>query len=836
MGQLWIGGQTMDWSALHADEAVGGYPLPTYPFQRQRFWIEPDSATMPRNAESLSRRVASTVSSVAQSSETIGNGSTDHDRIDRWFFERTWRSSVRPEAALLEPTCWVVFRDPIGLGEQISLQLQGAAHEIVEVTPGDCYKRSGQRQYVIRPGVRADYDALLADLIRQKTSPRRVVHLLSLSREFPPLSLDEKLDLSFYSLLFLAQALGDQDLTDIDIAVVSNRLQSVAGEPVVDPVFATLLGPTRVIPKEFPGITCRSIDIDLRSQGTAQLAAEILAEHCAPFSDPVIAIRRGGRWIESLERTDLRPNQDQNRLKHKGVYVITGGLGDLGLAIAEDLAHHFKARLVLVGRTPLPPAAEWKDALEAISTPARVKQTVRKLLEIESLGAEVLCLCCDVCRRNDLRKSIESAHARFGSINGVIHAAGVVEDAPLQVKSRESASRVLAPKLQGTLALINVLEGARNVSKQESQVDFITLFSSVSSVLAPPGQVDYVAANAFLDAYAASRRDARVVAINWGPWRNIGMAARVSSVHPMLGRRLIDTGDEIVYSTLLSFERNWVLAEHRVKGGRAVLPGTSYLEMASAALTHGSFNQGVEFKDVFFHAPLLADPGQGREARVELRRQSDGTFQFSIRARDEEWIEYASGTVARCKQQPPPDRDLDLIAARCNTRLLTFDEIHRTEQEKFFDFGPRWRCLRSIYLGEGEALAELELPETFSGDISDYHLHPALLDLATGAALYLIDNYGESTSVYLPMSYERTCAFRSIPAKFVSHIRSPQRNEAGRDLATFDLTLLDRNGRVLVEIEGFSMRLIRDLQNGPGMVRAHVSAPAARMAQPKKAR
>jgi acyl transferase domain-containing protein/thioesterase domain-containing protein/acyl carrier protein len=828
LGQLWIAGQTIDWSALHRAEDVKRIPLPTYPFQRQRFWIEPDSTSVQSNKESLSGPVESAVSSAAQNSGMIGNGRTNHERIDQWFYKRTWHNSARPGATILKPTCWVVFRDPIGLGEQITLQLRVASHEIVEVIPGDCYKRTAQSQFVIRPGVRADYDALFADLIRQKTSPRRVVHLWSLSREFPPLSLDEKLDLSFYSLLFLAQSLGDQDLTDIDIAVVSNRLQSVAGEPVLDPISATLLGPTGVIPKEFPGITCRSIDIDLRSQGTAQLAAEIRAEHCAPFSDPVIAIRQGERWIGSLERTDLRPKQDQNRLKHKGVYVITGGLGDLGLAVAEDLARHFKARMVLLGRTPLPPAGEWKDALDATSTPAGLKQKVRKLLELESLGAEILCLCCDVCRRDDLRRSIETAHARFGSINGVIHAAGVVEDAPLQVKSRESASRVLAPKLQGTLAVIDALEEARNLSQQESQLDFITLFSSVSSVLAPAGQVDYVAANAFLDAYAASRRDTRIVAINWGPWRDIGMAARVSSGHPMLGRRLIDTGDEIVYSTLLSFERNWVLAEHGVKGGRAVLPGTSYLEMASAALTRGSFNQGIEFKGVFFHAPFLADPGPGREARVELRRESDGTFRFSIRGRDQEWIEYASGIVTRCKQLPPPDRDIDPIAARCTTRFLTFDEIHRTKQEKFFEFGPRWRSLRSIYLGDGEALAQLELPETFEGDTSDYHLHPALLDLATGAALYLIDGYGESTAVYLPMSYERARVFQPIPVKFVSHIRSPQRNVAGRDVATFDLTLLDGNGRVLVEIEGFSMRLIRDLQNGPGMGRTQASAPSGR--------
>jgi thioesterase domain-containing protein/acyl carrier protein len=165
-------------------------------------------------------------------------------------------------------------------------------------------------------------------------------------------------------------------------------------------------------------------------------------------------------------------------------------------------------------------------------------------------------------------------------------------------------------------------------------------------------------------------------------------------------------------------------------------------------------------------------------------------------------------------QQPPADQDIDTIAGRCQARLLRFDDRKRTEQEKFFDFGARWRCLKAIHLGQGEALAEIELPKPYKDDVLKYHLHPALLDLATGAALYLIENYGQSASVYLPMSYAHARAFRSLPAAFFSHIRSRQRNEAGHDVATFDLTLLDEQGKVLVEIEGFSMRLIRDPENG----------------------
>jgi acyl transferase domain-containing protein/thioesterase domain-containing protein/acyl carrier protein len=804
LGQLWVEGQAVDWIALHDPDTVMRIPLPTYPFQRQRYWIEPDRQGLPQAGKSPpgfdgpNKRPA--VEPIAKSDNVAAK------KIDEWFYERRWHRTTQPIAASVARTCWLVFQDSTGLGKQIALQLRGAAHEMVEVFPGNAFKRTGRGQYTIRPGMRADYDALLSDLNTRKLLPKKIIHLWPVRNGSSRPPLEDQINFNFYSPLFLAQALGEQDMSGTDIAVVSDRLHSFAGGPASDPLTATLLGPTRVIPKEYPGIICRSIDVDTISEGAAQLAVQIIAEHCTKFSDPVVAIRRGERWIERLEPCDLRASPGQSRLKQRGVYLVTGGLGDLGLVIAEELARHCKARLVLLGRTSLPVVSEWKNALEATGTPARVKQQIDKLAEIEALGAEVLYVPCDVCRRDEVKKAIETARARFGSINGVIHAAGVIEDSPFQVKSRESAARVLAPKVHGTLVLHEALQEL----KEHIKLDFFALFSSISSVQAPAGQVDYVAANSFLDAFAAGRRDPSVIAINWGAWRDVGMAARVSPLHPLLGRRLIDTGDEIAYSAPLSYERHWVLAEHCMAAGRTVFPGTGYLEMAAAALTRGAFDHGVEFEDVFFLAPLLADPGQTRDARLDLRRGTSGAFRFSVRARDTDWIEHASGQVARSSQPPPADRRLDRIMARCQTEVLTFDDAHRTEQEKFFHFGPRWRCLKAIHFGENEALAELELPSTYSEDTSSYHLHPALLDLATGSALYLIDDYRQSESLYFPMSYKRAVIYRRLPSKLSSHIRSRQRNQAGHDVATFDLTLLDERGGVLGEIEGFSMRLVRD--------------------------
>ena len=174
--------------------------------------------------------------------------------------------ACRNRLRLAGPASWMVFLDPTGLGRQIGLRLRGQGHEVVLITPGSHFKRNRRGEYRIRPGVRADYDALLSDLRRRNVSPQKIVHLWSLRDGDLQPSLDDKLDRSFYSLLYLAQAIGAEDMAGIDLAVVSDRLHSVSGEPVLDPVCATLLGPTKVIPREYPGINCRGIDVDLSSR------------------------------------------------------------------------------------------------------------------------------------------------------------------------------------------------------------------------------------------------------------------------------------------------------------------------------------------------------------------------------------------------------------------------------------------------------------------------------------------------------------------------------------------------------------------------------------------
>ncbi len=783
LGHAWARGASVDWTKLNPPGSVHRVPLPTYPFEHKKCWIEPDKA---------------------QFAATPSHLPVPEDDRGLSFYHRVWKPAPVTPTSTGAAGTWIIFNDSLGLGDQITAKLRANKQDVILVAAGSDYKRSKKDRYSIRPNVRDDYDNLIADCIQRGHSPRKILHLWSV--EGVELPLAETMDRSFYSPLYLAQAVANQDIAGIDIALISNRLQQVSQEPVRNPARAVLLGPARVIPKELPEITCRSIDVDFESNKPSECAAHIISEMASTGNDGTVTFRGGQRFVETFDFLNLSAAPERRRLQPRGVYLITGGLGGVGLVVAEHLAREYNARLVLVGRSALPLETDWEAALNDPRQTDANKQRIRRLLEIRGKAGGLLVTQGDVTNLDQMREIVALTRQRFGTIDGVFHAAGVLDDGPLMLKTGESAAKVIDPKVRGTLVLEEVLRNA--------QLSCFVLFSSVSSIFPPAGQVDYAAANAFLDAFALSRKDP-VIVINWGAWREVGMAARSASPHPLLNRRLLESPVEIVYSSPLSQQEQWLLSEHRLKTGKALIPGVGYLEMAAAAFAHGSIHGPIEFRDVYFLAPLTFDAAESREVRIALKREEEagpekGGFRFSVSARAGDWVEYSTGRVGPCLARPASQIDRTAISARCHEREIVFDEQHRTKQERYLDFGPRWHCLKRLLIGRHEGLAELVLDNRFSADVSEYRMHPALLDLATGCSLYLTSGYESSDDLYLPFSYKKLCFYRRLPIRLFSHIRPRRENLLHGEVASFDITLFDEQGQVLAEIESFAMRRIAD--------------------------
>ena len=508
LGQLWLAGVPIDWRGVHAHEQRRRVPLPTYPFERQRYWVDAqplvDQAVAPAT---LSKR----------------------SNIDDWFYVPSWKRSTQPESRQpLRDAHWLVFLDECGVGLQLQAKLRQYG-TISSVRAGQTFSVRGDGEYVINPRAKADYAALFKELKDRQQLPTNIVHLWTVSSAGPSASsLEAVADAQyagFYSLLFLAQAIGDLNIeAHVQLDVISTGLHVVTGDERLQPEKATVLGPCRVIPHEYPNIRCRSIDVVLPADGTGRengLADRLAATLTTNFVSETIVAQRGPyRWLPTFEPTPLDGAGDESLpLKEHGVYLITGGLGGIGLTLAEDLARGVKARLVLIGRSSLPSKDQWSTWLATHEAGEDIRQRIEAVQSLEALGAEVLIVAADVANLAQLQAAVAEVHARFGAIQGVIHAAGLPGGGMIQLKTPEAAESVMAPKVKGTQVLATVL--------CDEPLDFFVLCSSINSMLPIFGQVDYCAANAFMDAFAWHRQSlqgTRYVSINWGTWQKVGMA------------------------------------------------------------------------------------------------------------------------------------------------------------------------------------------------------------------------------------------------------------------------------------------------------------------------
>lgn len=834
-GRLWMAGVPVSFAKLRGEGRRRRLRLPTYPFEHKDYWIEPGRAA---HASSEPERPLERIASV-----------------DAWLRRATWRRAPLSGDAAADPQRWLVFLDAAGLASAVVERLRGAGHDVVTVRPGDTFYCFGDREYALAPEAgRGGYDQLVAALAERGLLPERVAHFwpVTADESFRPGSsfLHRNQECGFYSLLFLMQALGDRgEALPGHVAVVSNGMQSVAGERLAHPEKATLLGAVRVIPHEFAGVRCQSIDVALpaaepkrwRRRGGAApldgLADQLLREFVATSEANVVAYRGADRFEEAFEPAAVPASGERTRLREGGVYLVTGGLGGIGFALAERIARTYRAKLVLVGRNALPPEEQWEAWLAGHGPGDRTSRRIQAVREIRALGGDVWTAAADVADVERMREVLCAAKERFGAVNGVLHAAGALEEGLIQTKTPESVERVFATKLHGTLVLAQLLAA--------ESIDFFVLFSSTSARLGPPGQVDYVAANAFLNAFAEQQRRSGgpfTTALEWGVWNEVGGATALSrrlrgeapdtatsrlTGHPLLGECIEDGPERWTYVARLRADAQWVLADHRTADGTAVLPGTAYLEIARAAWRDLADRRPVEIRDVAFLAPLAVAAGEERTLRVELLRRGDG-YEFEVKSGDEGML-HVRGSLAPLRTSAPRPPAIAALESVCTRdRREGHGAALATSQESQLRFGPRWATLRSVGFGQGEAIARLALDPAFTADLDAQPLHPALLDIATGYALPLLEGYDASRALYVPLGYERVRVHAPLGASIVSHVRSRAGNSFAREVTTFDVVLCDESGDVLVEIDGYTMRKL-DPATGFGTARA--GARASRSAE-----
>ena len=478
LGQLFEGGVRVDWKGVEQGSARRRVDVPAYPFQRRRHWLE--------ETQAAGAVVDANVS------------------VDGFLVEQTWERVAESvdSAQALEAGVWLVLGGQ-SLGEALAGQLEARGGRSIRVEAGESFQRGEHGPWSVNPSRSEDF----ARLLQEVGAPvRGIVHLWSLesaaSEELTLARLEQAQRLSSLGLVSLLQALAKRVASESHPRLwVVTRAAVPAGAEPVPPAMAqaAIWGLGKVVALEHPewwgGL------VDLPAVAEADEASGLLRELTRASSEQQVALRSEGRYVARLVPASARASKPLP-VRADGTYLVTGGLGALGLRTARWLVSRGARHLVLVGRSAGEGAAR------------------NDLDMLQRSGATVRVLRADVAREEDVAGVLRQIQESMPPLRGLFHAAGVSGGRrPLEDMRAEDLESVFGAKVSGSWAL--------HQATRTLELDFFVGFSSIASVWGSSGQAHYAAGNHFLDMLAHHRRlrGLPALTINWGPWAETGMGS-----------------------------------------------------------------------------------------------------------------------------------------------------------------------------------------------------------------------------------------------------------------------------------------------------------------------
>ncbi|HZD49904.1 MAG TPA: type I polyketide synthase, partial [Silvibacterium sp.] len=338
--RAWECGIPLSWDTLQLDARGRGIPLPTYPFERQKYWIEAAASAGAKPIQAAPAEIPAARPDKANLAK--------REDISSWFYAPSWQST--PPAAVVLPQdgnavdCWLVLLDRSGLGEALAAQLMQKGATIITVMASDRFTQTGV-QFSINPARPSHYEQLWEEIGALGLRPAGLLNLWTMTG----------MNVQAYdSLLLLLQTAVKNRQRFRQIEIIADCLESVAAEAIEEVERAKVLGLLRVVPLEYAGTQCRSIDVQLSTGNLDQIAQQLLEEVRVPGPGLTIAYRGEGRWQKGWMPAPLRESS-ASPFRNRGVYLISGGVGGIGYSVARHLLQQYQARIILTGRTELPP-------------------------------------------------------------------------------------------------------------------------------------------------------------------------------------------------------------------------------------------------------------------------------------------------------------------------------------------------------------------------------------------------------------------------------------------------------------------------------------------------
>ncbi len=486
---LYIQGAEIPWDEMYKGKNARKVSIPTYPFERSRCWLN-----LPEIEEA------------ADCSP---------------YYHLSWlEEGIRYKNPDVLKGAVMVFKDTAGIGDEIIAKQRAAGRQVIEVSSGLNYEKIAEQSYVVGYS-QQDYEKLVSETL--KAGITQILYLSALTGGKEPEGEDEQelyQQRGVFSLFYMTKAIAACGRSDkLDILLVSEYANEITGEEeVIIPENAPLFGLGKVAGREYEYMECRGLDVDAHIK-----AEDIIAELEGKSETYQSAYRKGKRYVEKFQELDIeKQEEDQNKIREGGIYIITGGTGGIGLESAKYLASKAKVKLALVNRSKMPEKEMWQEILKK-NEDGRMCKKIQALVDIEAMGSEVFCYSANVADFNEMKAVVDGLRDKHGCINGVIHGAGLPGDTVIVLKEEDSFKKVYLPKVKGTRIL--------DMLTEQDNLDFFIMFSSVAAIFCSPGQGDYVAANNFMDSYAAyrSRKGKKTLTIDWVAWKETGMAVETGA-------------------------------------------------------------------------------------------------------------------------------------------------------------------------------------------------------------------------------------------------------------------------------------------------------------------
>lgn len=564
------------WEALYQS----GYEcahLPTYPWQQRRFWL--GSSDIPGKRA----RTTPLIEKAPRVSVSAGLAAG----LDDWLYSLAWERQDRmpaPQLTEANSYTWMVFSDRQGVSEEVLANLELSHQRCISIRAGSAFSQHSDFEYSVRRNNKDDLRTIFDIFLRTDAhSCRGILYLWGLENPHPdqaPGFPGAAAALDCADVTHLVQLIEEFKLRRPPrLWLVTRGAQFVIPRDRLSPAQAPLWGLGRTIAQEAPALWGGLIDLDPEGK-PEQDGFSIWGEVWLPEDQLQIAYRGNQRYSARLERVSIGRQEQKNlALRPDASYLITGGLGDLGLAVACWLAEQGARQLILVSRSGLPSSQSWNTDLNQVQD-SKISRTFAAVRELKAKGVQLELAHFDVADRQAFVEYLQERSRRDDPpIRGVIHAAGILQDSMLGSLDLDAFQSVMRAKVDGGWLLHQLFS-----TPDHPPLDFFVLFSSAAAILGSAGQGNYSAANAFLDALAYYRSEQRLPAlsINWGPWEGIGLAAHqerggrlkqfsIDSIPPETGLAILGQllGQEIPQALVISVD--WERFSRFLPGGGDLL-------------------------------------------------------------------------------------------------------------------------------------------------------------------------------------------------------------------------------------------------------------------------